>query len=494
MTPYDAVPYPGRPYPNTHPDRLAAVGIFYGMTPALPERCRVLEVGCGDGENLVPMAYGLPASRFVGIDLSVETIHAARALAKRAGVGNVTFEPLDLAQFPQESGVFDYIIAHGVYSWIPADVRDALLALIGRHLAPQGIAFVSYNTYPGCHLRQMMWEMLSFHTSELEDAQARLSEAQALVHLVAHGSAQPDEYTQPLVAEAQRMEDRLPALLYHDDLSPVNQPVYFHQFTEHAAGHGLQFLAEAAFVSSSYAGVAPEARGLLAALDPITRQQYLDFIKCRRFRESLLCRSEVAVERTESPERMAMLTFTAARRVRAMPRDGLVVDAVSEPAEGTARDDRDTALIRVILNTLREAAPHALSLDALLERIRTGSDGALSDGADPRSMILTSLLAGVIEPHVVTPRLSFPSGDRPTASAVARTQLTAGDVVASLWHHPVKIDDALAKRLLPLLDGTRTRDELLDLLNEAAPAPPSFDAALLDQHLRRLAMLGLLIA
>jgi SAM-dependent methyltransferase len=497
VTPYDAIRYPGLPYADTHPDRLAATAIFYGMNPASPDRCRVLEVGCGDGGNLVPMAYGLLDSTFVGIDLAGEAIEAARALALRAGVANVTFEALDLTHFAKSAGVFDFIIAHGVYSWIPADVRDALMALIGRHLAPQGVAFVSYNTYPGCHLRQMVWEMLKFHTAELADAQARVSEAQALIGLIAHGNAQPDEYTQPLVVEAQRIEDRLPALLFHDDLSPINDPVYFHQFAEHASRHGLQFLAEAAFVTSSYVGIAPEARSVLATLDPITRQQYLDFIKCRRFRETLLCRNEVAVDRQESPERMRRLAFTAARRVRAAPQDGSVSTAGAEPSGAVADGDADTAVIKALLDILRAAIPNAPLFDAVVERLRTRLDGEqllARANVDVEAVMLASLLAGIIEPHVIAPRLACPPGDRPTASAVVRAQLVDGDVVTSMWHYPVKVDDEIAKRLLPLLDGMRNRSELLAAIGDLVAAPGASAAEALDEHLHRLARLGLLVA
>jgi len=495
-TPYDAIRYPGLPYADTHPDRLAATATFHGMTPAPPDRCRVLEVGCGDGGNLVPMAYGLQASAFVGIDLAAEAIQAARALAQRAGVSNVTFEELDLAQLPESTGDFDYIIAHGVYSWIPAAVRDALIALIGRHLAPQGVAFVSYNTYPGCHLRRMVWEMLKFHTAELADSQTRLTEAQALIRLIAHGNARPDEYTQPLVAEAQRMEERLPALLFHDDLSPVNDPVYFHEFTDHAARHGLQFLAEAAFVSSSYAGIAPEARGVLATLDPITRQQYLDFIKCRRFRETLLCRNEVDVDRKESPERLRPLTFTAGRRVRAAPRGGDVSPATAEAPAPVDADDRDASLMRAILDVLREAAPHALTFDAVVERLRARQEGGqllAPEVAHLQAVLLASLQAGIVEPHVIAPRLACPPGDRPTSSGVVRAQLTDGDIVTSLWHYPVKVDDDVAKCLLPLLDGTRDRRELLASAGNLVGSGTA-GAVALEEHLDRLARLGLLIA
>ena len=496
MTPYDAIRYPGLPYADTHPDHLAAVATFHGLTPAPPDRCRVLEVGCGDGGNLVPMAYGLPASAFTGIDLAAEAVQAARAFARRAGVANLTFETLDLTRFPASAGAFDYIVAHGVYSWVPADVRDALIALVGRHLAPQGVAFVSYNAYPGCHLRRMLWEMLEFHTSEQHDPQTRLAEARALIRLVARGNAQPDEYTQPLVAEARRMEERLPALLFHDDLSPVNDPVYFHEFADHAARHGLQFLAEAAFVSSSYAGISPEARAVLATLDPLTRQQYLDFIKCRRFRQTLLCRNEVIVHRDESAERMRPLAFTAARRVRAPQKDGEPPSATPEPSAADACGGAEAALMLAVLEVLRAAAPHGLRLEAIVERLRARPDVEslrAPGGVDLAAVVLASLLAGVIEPHVIAPGLAFPPGDRPTASGVVRAQLADGDFVTSLLHFPVKVDDEIARRLLPLLDGTRDRRDLLAAVSDL-DAFSTAGASALDEHLRRLAGLGLLIA
>jgi len=497
VTPYDAIRYPGLPYADTHPDRLAAAATFHGMVPTPPERCRVLEVGCGDGGNLVPMAYGLPGSTFVGIDLAGEAIQAAGSFALRAGVSNVTFEAQDLTRFPDDAGAFDYIIAHGVYSWIPADVRDALIALIGRHLAPRGVAFVSYNTYPGCHLRRMVWEMLKFHTAELADAGARLGESQALIRLLAHGNAQPDEYTRPLVTEAQRMEERIPALLFHDDLSPVNDPVYFHEFAEHAARHGLQYLAEAAFVNSSYAGIAPEARGRLAALDPITRQQYLDFIKCRRFRETLICRHEVVLDRQETTERMRRLAFTAARRVRAMQQDASLPPAAPEPSGAVVDGVAELAVMHGLLDVLRVAEPNAVPFDAMFDQLRRRLEKEQQPNranADLEEFMLASLQAGVIDPHVVSPRMACPPGDRPTASAVVRAQLADGEIVTSLWHSPVKVDDDIAKRLLPLLDGTRDRGELLAAIGELVATPGTSGAASLDGHLLRLARLGLLIA
>lgn len=486
MNPYDEIRYPGLPYAHTHPDRLAAMAAMRGLAPAHPERCRVLEVGCGDGRNLVPLAYALPGSEFMGIDIASGAIAAARDFATRSSVGNATFDVQDLAAFPRDADTFDYIVVHGVYSWIPAHLRDALLELIACHLAPQGVAFVSYNTLPGCRLRQMVWDMLKFHTALLADPQAQLTEAKALVRLVAHGSLEPDEYTQPLVAEARRLEERPAALLFHDDLAPVNEPVYFHEFVDHAGRHGLRFMDELAFAASTYVDVAAEARAVLATLDPLTRQQYLDFIACRRYRETLLCRAEVDVAPDPLSSALDAFSFGVTSRIRA---------TLLDPGTN-ANTDPGTALIGAMLAALRAATPRTLPLGALWERLRAAPESRvlLEAVADPRSVALAAVQAGAMQPHVVASRAVHPAGARPVASAVVRAQLGEGDLVTSLSHQAVRLEGGLGARLLALMDGSRDRPALraalaMDSGPEGAPDPAAVDA-----HVDQLARLELLIA
>jgi cyclopropane fatty-acyl-phospholipid synthase-like methyltransferase len=142
LTAYDQVPYPGHPFAQAHPDRLATVATLFGLRPADPAACRVLELGCGDGGNLVPMALALPDSAFCGVDLSPSAIDRAQALSDELGLVNVDLRAADLAALP-DVGAFDYVIAHGVYSWIAPPARDALLAACRERLAPGGVAYVS---------------------------------------------------------------------------------------------------------------------------------------------------------------------------------------------------------------------------------------------------------------------------------------------------------------------------------------------------------------
>ena len=153
--PYDEVPYPSQSYASTYPDYLRTHGILRGMNPAAAARCRVLELGCGAGGNLLPMALTLPQSKFIGIDLAAEPILEGKRLIAAAGLTNITLLQGDVCNLTADLGRFDYIIAHGLYSWVPPAVREKLLAVIQASLTPNGVAFVSYNAQPGGHVRQM---------------------------------------------------------------------------------------------------------------------------------------------------------------------------------------------------------------------------------------------------------------------------------------------------------------------------------------------------
>ena len=99
---------------------LATLGALFGMNPARLESCRVLELGCGEGANLIPVAFQWPESEFVGIDLSAEAIRYGNDFIGRLGLRNITLRCLDIMEIDREFGSFDYIIVHGVYSWVPA--------------------------------------------------------------------------------------------------------------------------------------------------------------------------------------------------------------------------------------------------------------------------------------------------------------------------------------------------------------------------------------
>ena len=190
QTEYDAVVYPSGLYPQTHPNRLATNATLLGLDPAPVEKCRVLEIGCGDGTNLLTMAFSLPESRFLGIDLAADPIRRGNQLIEKLGLNNVTLRQMDVLAAPDDLGVFDYIIAHGVYSWVPAEVREKIMAICGRHLSEQGLAYISYNAYPGNHLRDLVRRMMRFHADRFDTPADKVRQARALVKFAAGGQGQ----------------------------------------------------------------------------------------------------------------------------------------------------------------------------------------------------------------------------------------------------------------------------------------------------------------
>jgi SAM-dependent methyltransferase len=497
MTPYDEIAYPGYAYPQTHPDRLATLARLFGMAPRDVERCRVLEIGCGDGANLIPMAYGLPESGFVGIDLAAQPIAIARATAAALGLGNIELHELDLTRLPDELGAFDYIIAHGVYSWVPAEVRDGLLAAYAQHLAPNGVAFVSYNAFPGGHLRRMVREMMLYHVHRAPDARIRIAQSLALVKFLADAVPAEDEYAALLKNELERITRFDPGYVFHDDLAAANEPVYFHQFMEHAARHGLQFLAEADYFSMNVRQLPRAAREALEPLgeNVLAREQYLDFLKCRRFRQTLLCWERAPLERPESPERLKALFFaSSARAVSERPNLAQGVDEEFR-GERNASLRTDFALGKAAMLVLADTWPQRLSFAELQEQAlaRCRAGGHDAEPGSFASFLLEAYGLCALQMHSHRPRFAASAGERPRASAHARSQAAAGRLVTNLLHMTVRLEDEPGRRLLQLADGTRTRAEL------AAEFPRATDGdgitpQVIDKNLAVLARFALLEA
>jgi SAM-dependent methyltransferase len=224
---YDELPYLSRPYPQTHPDRLAVLGTLCGMTPEPVERSRVLELGCGRGGNLIPMALAYPEGQFLGIDLSERQVRDGLQVVEQLGLQNIEIRHGDILEFDgDDAQPFDVIIAHGVYSWVPPQVREHLLKLMKANLAPQGLAYVSFNTTPGWSLRTILRDLILSHGGDDRCPQARA----LFEHLEETLRTRTDPHSvqlRDLVAELNGYEDWY---LRHDLLGDVNDPVAFQAF------------------------------------------------------------------------------------------------------------------------------------------------------------------------------------------------------------------------------------------------------------------------
>src|SRR4051812_18927863 len=328
-TEYDRIVYPGHPFGETHPDHLGTLGALFGMTPAPLGSCRVLELGCGDGANLIPIAAQWPQSEFVGLDLSEQAVGRGNEFIARSGIKNIVLRAYDIMDVSTQFGAFDYISAHGVYSWVPGPVREKILAIYRETLTPNGIGYVSYNCYPGCHSRDIAREMMRYHVRGVADPQERVRQARAMLSLMAQASAQDSIYGFELRNQVDRIKDIDDRVLFHDDLAQVATPFYLYEVAEAAAAHGLQYLCDAAFSLSRFERLPQPARTQLASIpedDAVGREQYADFIEGRSFRQSLFCRNEIKLQRTIDPRSIRQFHLATS----AMPRDGTIDPAAAD--------------------------------------------------------------------------------------------------------------------------------------------------------------------
>ena len=431
------------------------------MRPAQPSACRVLELGCGDGGNLVPMAYGLPDGAFTGIDLSAAAIDRAAALRDALGLQNLDLRRADLAALGA-LGTFDFVIAHGVYSWVEPAARDALLAACRAHLAPQGVAYVSYDVFPGGHLREITRQMLRWHLCDIEEPEERIAQARALLTAVSAAGDKGDELRRRLAWQAEWALAQSDASIYHDELAEHHEAVLFTDFVAHAQRHGLRFLAEAD-VFEMHAESLPA--GL--AVDAIAREQYLDFFKGRMFRQTLLCHAEVAPSEPAPGVVRGMLATAPVR-----PAGDVVPGRVEFVGPRGASLTTDHEEVKRALVRLGEAWPAAVPVAQL------GDDDAVGE------TLLRAYLANFVQLHVWAPDIATAPSERPVASAIARLQAAEGTGITSLRHASVDVPDALGRRLITLLDGTRDRGALLRELERPADE--------LERSLQGLASIALL--
>ncbi len=245
---YDVIPYPGIALPETLPSNLGMVATLFGMSPPPVEHCRVLELGCGSGGNLVPMADAYPEATFVGIDLSERQISQGLEPVCALGLQNIALRRLSILDVGSDFGQFDYILCHGVYSWVPAEVRDKILAICRDHLSPNGVAYVSYNTYPGWRMREIIRDALRFHTQPISDPAARIRQARAILDFLTESIPTAEgAYRMIFKTESDILRDSPDGYLFHEHLEDVNDPIYFQQFVAQAKAKGLQYLAEGAW-------------------------------------------------------------------------------------------------------------------------------------------------------------------------------------------------------------------------------------------------------
>lgn len=470
---YDEIPYDSHPFAQTHPSRLATIATLFGLSPNPVAQCRVLELGCAAGGNIVPMAEMLPECEFVGIDLSGRQIAAGAKVVAAAALTNIHLRHASILDVDESYGRFDYIICHGVFSWVPDEVRDRIFQIFARHLTPNGVAFNSYNTYPGWHMRGMIRDMMRYHALRFTLPGERVRQARALLDFLAQ-SARNDggAFSALLHGELEILRHQADYYLFHEHLEEVNNPLYFHQFVEMAGRHRLRYLGESRLTTMVSSNFTPEVQKALhiVAGDQVQSEQYMDFVRNRTFRETLLVSADATPDWTIRPDAIRSLHITTARRLADKSGNVRSQETVQYQSPSGMVLSTSNPVIKAAMRVLGERWPATVSFDEL-DRAVNSIFATAGDGGQTLAVGLlnTYLAADLLELHAAPVIASAPR-EKPVALAVARARLAAGETAVANRRHELVRPGDVERQLIPLLDGTRDRSALLDALTELAQA------------------------
>jgi SAM-dependent methyltransferase len=483
MTRYDESTYDCHSIPATAPEQLALAALLHGGPAAPVAGARVLEIGCGTGANLLPLAYFRPDCRCIGVDASGVQIADARDSAERLALRNVEFHAADIRELAAEVTDFDYIVAHGVMSWVPDTVRDAIFALCRDRLTESGLVYLSFNTNPGWLVRGLVRQgMLEPRGRRSLGALTGAARDRARKMRLAIEAAE-HPYGVLLKQELDRAETTTESSLLHDYLSPQNRAYWFRDFAERAAAFGLEYLVEAAYRQAEYRVppvIAQAARELES--QPLEIETLIDVLWYRQHRASLFCRKGAGA--TAAPRGALLERLTVAAGCRPATEHVHLEPGVEQAFTGLSEPDvvsrSSDPLDKAALKVLADVWPLGLGWRDLVAQSR-----ALLDDhgiAQPSSAVEGELEQTMFDLHAQGQAelrlraLGMPRvvGYPPALSPLAQWELARRDVVTTPTHArlaPTWIDRLILERL----DGTRGRSQVVREVVVAAHAEHAGD-------------------
>lgn len=468
---YDELTYETNPFPETHPSNLAALGRLFGIQTTSPQHCRVLELGSATGGNLIPMAWHLPHSEFVGVELSAPQVSIGQQVVSALNLTNIRLDVGDiLALQAADIGQFDYIVAHGVYSWVPSVVREKILQLARNCLTPNGLAYISYNLLPGWRMRGSLRDLLLHATRDVAGAEAKyrtaLAALERLQSALQGAEADSQHYVQK---EITYLLGSHPSYLLHEYLAGENNAFLFSEFLADAQRHDLQYVCETDLYTLFDTTLSTPAQTALADIDdPLEHEQWMDFVQMRAFRKSVLCRADVPLERAVDVDVFTTFFYSANLRLKGKENLNNLKPVIFLTPDNTELNVVHP-LSKAALLYLQEVHPYTPNFDELYAHAaaRVAQAGGKAF-AQARSEFVSELFSlysyrgvyGHLYPCLQRPTVS----ERPQANALARLQAEQGwESVASIRHQALSLD-RFSSRLLRELDGSRTVPALVAYL------------------------------
>lgn len=469
---YDEVPYQSYPYAQSQPEYLHTYGMLFGMTPPSLETARVLELGCAEGGNLIPHALNYPKASFVGVDLSKVQIDTGLENVKTLGLTNVELKHMSITDIDESFGKFDYIICHGVISWVPEFVRERIFEICSKNLVENGIAYVSYNTLPGWNMIRTIRDMMLYHSQMFTSTQDKVTQSRLLLKFITDSlEGQTSPYAEILRQETKLLSQQSDHYLRHDHLEEENKQFYFHEFMSLASAQGLQYLSDSS-LSSMYIGNMPDSVSakLKDINDMVRTEQYMDFITNRRFRSTMLCHSSVPLKRSLTNDIIKHFAITLNVTPELEAKEDVINGA--QPLKFFFNNNKDTFIsanspaLKAALSVLSENPYRPLTIDTIVKKSLERLVGVSKEQVevDLLNNSMNLVIKGYISLYSIERDITA-SVDMPKSSPMAYHQAakTANNWVTNLLHQTIGIN-SFEKILLSYMDGSRNKEQLCNLI------------------------------
>lgn len=471
MNKTDAAPeYPSRVHEKATPMAMRRMGCLFGLVPSRVTESRILEVGCGAGANLISLSLLYPNARFKGIDESGDAITAARRTARELQVKNVNFEKVSLVSH-EIKGRYDYIIAPGIYSWISTEARSRLLAQVQIALTDNGLAYFSYNTYPGWNVARTVREMMMFHTRPFEDMATKASEAKKMLNfVVANNKDAESPYTVALKGEVDLLSNLEDYWFCKEYLSEINEPVYLADFVAAANSHGMTYVGDMDLEYMYLGNYHELAQSQLGELTTAVHQeQYMDFILNRRVRNTILSKA-AGVNRSITADKLKDFNF----RLKLLPKAPITQDTYDEGVVGLMSPASHDLTVKVtgreriaFVEFMVSTHPKALSMDEICEGAQERAGQTTAEVKDALGKFLVGSIASGLcvcdrEPDLFVPNPT----EKPAVFAFAGHQSRNSVLVNNARHQTIQLSN-VDQRIMPLLDGEREITALVGELEKS---------------------------
>ncbi|MEO5915059.1 MAG: class I SAM-dependent methyltransferase [Luteolibacter sp.] len=462
---YQARAYPAVSHPSTDPASTAVAAKLAGLDVTPPSRARILDIGCASGQNLLPLAARWPGSRFTGIDFSETAIEEAREIAGLAGLTNVEFIHADLRDFdPGDAVSYDFIIAHGVYSWVPDEVRQALLDFCGAKLSSNGVALISYNTLPGWSLRKTIAD-LTETLIRRPIAKQIGQEPEAILGLFATAAGNHTPYARYLTSVLHDMFGKGDNAHVFDDFAPINTPSNFLDFTDHAGRSGLRYLGESRLAEDFPASLAREAAEILKPMagDPSALQQTIDVLTNRTFRSSLLCRADAPVQ---SRVATADILDFSIRTPHAFELTSDGARLLGNAGEELARFVHPAEV--AFFSALSKTRPESVPVHEVIANMAENSFDVSGSVPLLVRLVIDSARRGLVLLRTEPVRFDAAPPAFPNLGPLRLLSARRGRAVVDTYHSFSELDDS-RRKIAAAMDGSRSADELAALAKTMLP-------------------------